>query len=233
MNQVVRAENMWRVLGLLLALWGSAAWAQTVGSVMQLTGTLSAQRGTETRILSMNSEVQRGDTLSTQRASYAQIRFTDGSIATLRPNTTMRVEEYQFNQSAPQADGLVMRLLKGGLRTVTGLIGKRGNQDAYKIETAVATIGIRGSEGDTCATPCGDDSGKSSGLEPGVYHITHTGLYIMVTKAGSILIAPGQIGYASDPNEPPVLLSGDTPLWFSRMPFVLGASDPVQECTIK
>ena len=239
MNQLVRAVKGWRILGLLLALWGSAwgtaAWAQAVGSVEQLTGTLSAQRGSDTRILSMKSEVQRGDTLSTQRDSYAQVRFTDGSLATLRPNTTLRIDEYQFNQDAPQSDGLVMRLVKGGLRSVTGLIGKRGNQDAYKIQTSTATIGIRGSSGDTldCMSGCDGVTGKSGGLAPGVYHVTHTDLYIMVTKQGSILIGAGQFGFANDPNKPPVLLSGDPGLGLNALPFALGSNNPVQECIVK
>ena len=219
----------------MLALWGNAAAAQAVGTVVQLTGTLSAQRADGTRILSMKSEVQRGDTLSTQRDTYAQIRFTDGSSATLRPNTTLRIDEYQFNQAAPQSDNLVMRLLKGGLRSVTGLIGKRGNQDAYKIQTSTATIGIRGSSGDTldCMTGCEGVTGKSGALAPGVYHVTHTDLYIMVTEAGSILIGAGQFGFANDPKKPPVLLSGDPGLGLNPLPFILGSTDPVQECRVQ
>jgi len=41
------------------------------------------------RILSQKSEVQPGDVLTTQRDSYAQINFSDGSAATMRPNTAM------------------------------------------------------------------------------------------------------------------------------------------------
>ena len=158
----------------------------------------------------MKSEVQRGDTLSTQRDSYAQVRFSDGSLATLRPNTILRIDEYQFNSAAPQSDALVMRLLKGGLRTVTGLIGKRGNQDAYKIQTSTATIGIRGSSGETldCMTGCDGVTGKSGGLAPGVYHVTYTDIYIMVTKAGQITIGAGQFGFANDPNKPPGAAGG-------------------------
>ena len=87
MKPIGRAGWLLQVLGLVLALWGNAAAAQAVGTVVQLTGTLSAQRADGTRILSMKSEVQRGDTLSTQRDTYAQIRFTDGSSATDRKST--------------------------------------------------------------------------------------------------------------------------------------------------
>ena len=241
MNQVFQTVDRLRVLGLQLAfvcsVSSTAAWAQAVGSVVQLTGTLSAQRGSDTRILSMKSEVQRGDTLSTQRDSYAQVRFTDGSTGTLRPNTSLRIDDYQFNQAAPQSDNIVMSLLKGGLRSVTGLIGKRGNQDAYKIQTSTATIGIRGSSGETldCTSGCEGTTTKSGGLAPGVYHVTNTDLYVMVTKQGQILIGAGQFGFASDANKPPVLLSGDPGLGLNAIPFALGSggTGSAQECVVK
>ena len=218
--------------GIVLAFVALAAQAQTAGVVEQVTGTLSVVRGGTTRILSLKSEVQRGDTLATQRDSYAQIRFSDGSTATLRPNTTLRIDDYQFDQKVPQSDNLAMSLIKGGLRTVTGLIGKRGNQDAYKIQTSTATVGIRGSSGDTmdCMTGCEGVTSKSGGLAPGVYHVTYTDLYIMVTKQGQVLVGAGQFGFANDPNKPPVLLSGDPGLGLGPLPFALGSSNPVQEC---
>ena len=39
-----------------------------------------------------------------------------------------------------------------GLRTITGLVG-RSNRDNYKVTTAVATIGIRGTEYTGAFTP--------------------------------------------------------------------------------
>ncbi|MGA0032781.1 MAG: FecR family protein [Burkholderiales bacterium] len=115
----------------MLAMIATGAYAAGAGVITHLSGTMSVQRPDgSVRILSQKSEVQPGDILTTQRDSYAQINFTDGSAATMRPNSTMKLEAYSFNKEAPQNDGMFMRLLKGGLRTVTGLIGKRGNQDA-------------------------------------------------------------------------------------------------------
>lgn len=220
---------------LLLSLFSAAAMAAGAGTVTHLSGTLSVQRPDgSVRILSQKSEVNPGDVLTTQRDSYAQINFTDGSAATMRPNSTMKLEAYSFNKEAPQSDGLFMRLLKGGLRTVTGLIGKRGNQDAYKIGTSTATIGIRGSSGDTvaCSTDCGS-------LDPGTYHTTYTGAYIMQNQGGEQLVGEGQFGFAIDPNKPPVLLPGDPGLNLSQLPFTLGITGGAvggggnQECTVR
>lgn len=223
------------VAGFALALVAAGAWAAGAGVVTHLSGTMSVQRPDgSVRILSQKSEVQPGDVLTTQRDSYAQINFTDGSAATMRPNSTMKLEAYSFSQESPQNDGMFMRLVKGGLRTVTGLIGKRGNQDAYKIGTSTATIGIRGSSGDTVA--CASDCGK---LEPGTYHTTYTGSYIMQTQGGTQLVNEGQFGFAQDPGKPPVLLPGDPGLNLSQLPFTLGIGGGAvgggasQECIVR
>ncbi len=131
------------------------AATESAGKVSHLSGTLSVKKTDGTvRILSQKSDIAPGDTLTTEKDSYAQISFTDGSGATLRPNTQLKIQDYRYVKEEPKEDSMFFRLLKGGLRTVTGLIGKRGNQNAYKIGTTTATIGIRGSSGLTMECPC-------------------------------------------------------------------------------
>jgi len=227
---------------LLLSLFSAGVFAAGAGTVTHLSGTLSVQRPDgSVRILSQKSEVSPGDVLTTQRDSYAQINFTDGSSLTMRPNTQIKVEQYSFSQERPQEDNKFLRLLKGGLRTVTGLIGKRGNQDAYKIGTNTATIGIRGSSGDTIDNTGGCE-GVTPGCEklpPGVYHTTYTGSYIMQNEGGTQIIGEGQFGFARDPKSPPVILPGDPGLNVSQLPFTLGISGgrvqggAGQECVVR
>jgi hypothetical protein len=112
------------------------------------------------KVVGPKSEVFAGDMLITAKDSYAQVEMNDGTKMTIRPNSNLRIEAYQFRKEAPQSDNIVLRLLRGGFRTVTGLIGKRGNTDAYKLRAATATIGIRGTDFSTrlCATKdCQDD----------------------------------------------------------------------------
>ena len=209
----------------ILMLMPGLAFAASAGTVAHLSGTLSVQGADgAARILSQKSAVNIGDILTTQRDSYAQIDFTDGSSATMRPNTQLKIEAYAFDKDQPQKDNLVMGLLKGGLRTVTGLVGKRGNQDAYRINTSAATIGVRGSSGDTleCSQDCEGVTSTSHKVERGVYHTTYTGLYIMQNDAGSVLIGEGQFAYARDRKTPPVILPGDPGLSLHEMPFTLG-----------
>lgn len=220
----VRSAARWAWF-ICFSLAAGGALAAGAGTVTHLSGTLSVQRADgSVRILSQKSEVRPGDTLTTQRDSYAQINFTDGSSMTMRPNTTVKLEDYHFEKEQPAADGFFTRILKGGLRTVSGLIGKRGNHDAYRIGTATATIGIRGSSGDTleCTNGCEGVTSTSGNLPRGTYHTTYTGAYIMQNEAGSQLVNEGQFGYVKDRNSPPVLLPGDPGLNFSQLPFTLG-----------
>ena len=238
--------NIKRLIGLsgfvLLASFCASALANGAGTVTHLSGTLSVQRSDGgVRILSQKSEVNPGDVLTTQRDSYAQVNFTDGSSLTMRPNTQLKVEQYTFVQDKPQEDNSFLRLVKGGLRTVTGLVGKRGNQDAYKIGTNTATIGIRGSSGDTIENSDGKCEGVTPGCEKlpaGVYHTTYTGSYIMQNEGGAQIIGEGQFGFAKDPKSPPVILPGDPGLNVAQLPFTLGVGGgriqgPSQECVVR
>ncbi len=115
------------------------------GTVQQLSGTISVQKADgSTRVLARQSAVGKGDTLNTERDSYAQVKFSDGAVMTLKPNTRIKIEDFAFDETQPAKDSSTLSLLKGGLRMITGLVGKRGNQDALRLGTATATIGIRG-----------------------------------------------------------------------------------------
>ena len=92
------------LLGLLLA-WAVAAVAST-GTVTHLSGTLSVKKPDgSVKLLSQKSVVTTGDALTTERDSYAQINFTDGSQMTLRPNTTLTIQLFRFKQEAPRRRG--------------------------------------------------------------------------------------------------------------------------------
>jgi len=223
------------------AFAAGAETANSAGTVTHLSGTLSVMRPDGTaRILSRQSAVGAGDTLSTQRDSYAQINFTDGSTMTLRPNSQMKVEDYRFTNDRPQEDSSFFRLIKGGLRTVTGLIGKRGNQDAYRIGTSTATIGIRGTSGDTleCSQGCEGVTLNSENLPRGMYHTTYTGSHIISNPGGTVVTEEKQFIFVQDRTTAPRVLPKDPGLNFDVMPFAIpGQGGPQrtnpQECVVR
>jgi len=210
----------------VLAAFSGGVLAAGAGQIQHLRGTLSVQRADgSVRILSQKSEVNPGEVLTTQRDSYAQINFSDGSSMTMRPNTQMKLESYQFIQDKPQEDSAFFRLIKGGLRTVTGLVGKRGNQDAYRIGTTTATIGIRGSAGETldCTQGCDGVVPGGDKAEKAVYHNTLTGSYIMTSQDGTVVIGEGQFAMHRR-GQAPELLKDDPGFKLNELPFVIGQS---------
>jgi hypothetical protein len=208
----------------LLSALSSGVIAAGAGQIQHLSGTLSVQRADGSiRILSQKSEVNPGEMLTTQKDSYAQINFTDGSSMTMRPNTQMKLESYKFVQDQPQEDSAFFRLIKGGLRTVTGLVGKRGNQDAYRIGTSTATIGIRGSAGETldCTQGCDGVVPGGDKADKAVYHNTLTGSYIMTSDDGTVVIGEGQFALHKK-GQAPQILKDDPGFKLNELPFIIG-----------
>ncbi len=94
--------------------------------------------------LEKGNELDAGDTVITGNDGRVQLRFTDGGLVSLMPNSRFAVEEY--SQPSANSEGSVsVNLLKGGLRALSGSIGKK-DQDSYKLKTDVATLGIRGTQ---------------------------------------------------------------------------------------
>ncbi|MEI6617384.1 MAG: FecR domain-containing protein, partial [Cyanobium sp. ELA507] len=159
MNQRRRCTATRRLLAALLLLTVGWAQAQSAGQVINVSGPLFAVKADGARrVLAVGSSVDPGDTLITEEKTYARVKFTDQGEVTLRPGTQLKVEAYAFTQEAPKQDNVAFSLFKGALRSVTGLIGKRGNQDAYKMQTTTATIGIRGTQfvAELVPDPAGD-----------------------------------------------------------------------------
>lgn len=144
-NHGIYRLGMLCFLGALLL--ADRAVAAPIAHVQEATGIVSVSKQGGRRILAApGSALEEGDTVFTEKASEARLRFTDGGLIALRPNSALSIEAYRFSEPEPQNDSLVMSLLKGGLRNITGLIGKRGKQDAYRLNAVVGTIGIRGTD---------------------------------------------------------------------------------------
>jgi hypothetical protein len=129
----------------VLLLAGGGAWAaQVVGVVAHLSGPLLDRKADgSVKVLGLKSEIENGDTLVSEKNTYAQIRFVDNSEITLKPGTTFRVANFNYDAGKPEADSAAFDLVKGGLRSITGLLGKR-NKEKFSLKTPSATIGIRG-----------------------------------------------------------------------------------------
>ncbi len=190
-------------------LFGADMAQAGVGQVTHLSGILSVKKTDGTnKILSIKSEVDQGDVLSTQQETYARVKFVDGGEVVLRPGSQLKIESYAYEPEKPQSDNIFLSMFKGGLRAVTGLIGKR-NRDKVSFSTSTATIGIRGTH--FGALLCNGDCGgvqTTSGQAPanGLHIDVASGAVVVTNPAGSQLINTGQFGYVQNANTPPVIV---------------------------
>ena len=191
-----------RALGFLFCalLLSGNAWAAPAGIITHLSGTLAAMKADgSSRILSVKSQVESGDTLSTEKDTYARIKFTDGGEMVLRPNTVFKVDSYGYDENKPKEDGFAVSMMKGGARIVSGMVGKR-NRDAYAVKTTGATIGIRGT--DYGVLVCRHDC---KNLKDGTYTHTYEGIIHLSNKHGELDCGAGDACYASE-DAPPAKL---------------------------
>lgn len=190
-------------------LIGFDAQAMTAGQVTHLSGILTVKRADgASKMLSVKSEVQEGDLLTTAGETYARIKFIDGGEVVMRPSTQLSVASYAYTESKPESDNIVLNMLKGGLRAVTGLIGRR-NRDAVSFKTATATIGIRGTH--FGALSCNNDCGgvpTVSGRPPenGLHLDVAAGAIVVSNQGGRQEIGTGQFGYVRNATTAPVVV---------------------------
>ena len=152
------AQNLMLLLALMVP---AAAQSAPAGEVQFAKGVGTAQTpGNVPRALSQGVAIEPGDTVILGSNSFAVVKMSDGTQMTLRPNTAIKVDDYAFKQS-DKPDSMITSLLKGGVRMVTGLIAK-GSPSAAKLNTATATVGIRGTDFDAriCRTDCAADGGR-------------------------------------------------------------------------
>jgi len=130
-------------IGFLMCLATNMVFANAVATTVN--GTAQVASGTAApRALRQGDIVRQGDTVSTGAASAVVLRFDDGQVAALTANSRMAVTTYTFNSQA-QSGNILLSLIDGGMRAVTGLIGRRTPQQV-NYRAATATIGIRGTD---------------------------------------------------------------------------------------
>lgn len=148
-------------LGAALLALGGAASAQQAGEVEFSRGVGFAQSPGQTpRTLGKGLPLREGDRLTTSEGASAVIKLEDGTRMTVRPNSELVVSQYKFKENASD-NTMLMQLVRGGFRAVTGLIAK-SSPNAARVQTNTATIGIRGTDFDAriCARDCAAESAR-------------------------------------------------------------------------
>lgn len=121
-----------------------------IGKVVTLKGTVTIQHvnaviaqaslGNQAGLTKVGDPVYRGDILKTGADGSVGIAFNDGSAFDMSSNARMVLNEFVYNPNS-KSNSTLFSLTKGTFTFVAGNIAKTGDM---KIDTPVATMGIRG-----------------------------------------------------------------------------------------
>jgi len=120
---------------------GSASVApQLIGHVTKLAGNATAIRNGVSIILNQGDNVLKGDVVQSGSDSTLGITFIDGTVFGLASNAKMVLNEMVYDPNGSDNKTL-LSLVQGTISFVAGATAKKGDM---KIDTPVATMGIRG-----------------------------------------------------------------------------------------
>ena len=147
------------------------ARADIAGQVLSMVGEALALRAGHIVPLFPGAGIESGDQIHTGPDSNVQIRFTDWGFISLRARTDFVVEDYVYEARQGGREQAFFSLLNGGVRSLTGLIGRRDHAH-YRLRAPTATIGIRGTHFSLliCKHDCTEPDGSlgADGLYGGV-----------------------------------------------------------------
>lgn len=179
------------------------AYATVAGHVQFVNGNVQiANLAGQAHPAHKGDEVDEGDTLTSAPASSAQIKMLDGGFVAMRPDTKLKFDKFLFNGKQDGSEKSFFSLFKGGFRAVTGLVGQANKQN-YRITTATATIGIRGTDHETFLVVPGTPMALIA--PTGAYSKVNVGETSMTTNKGTINVLPNQMGFAGNLDQAPKL----------------------------
>lgn len=165
-------------------------------SVWRVRGEVSASRGAQgsERTLREGDPVFVGEQVRAAPTGEALLKTDDAGAVAVRPGAEFVAERFVARGDAN--DGMVLRILTGSLRVITGWIG-RSNRAGHRIVTPSATIGIRGTDHEPYVLPA--SMAKGTAHSPGTYDKVNRGGTTLEMSGQTLDIEAGKVGFARSP----------------------------------
>ena len=134
----------------LMALSSTLALAQTADSAAAagiakiVTGDVRVNDAQGERVLKSGDAVFENARLIAGKQSSASVVLRDGTTLVLSENSQFNIQTFTFDATT-QNGGLLVNLLQGSMRMLTGLIAKL-NPEAIQVKTKTLSVGIRGTD---------------------------------------------------------------------------------------
>lgn len=133
----------WLVI-LAVATFAATSYADDVGQIKNLRGTVHVERDGQKLPAASGMGVRQSDVLVTGADGSVGVTFLDNSLLSIGPGSALAIDRYSFDSTTH--DGHFDASLKRGtLAVVSGRIVKR-SPEAMRVRTPSAIMGVRGTE---------------------------------------------------------------------------------------
>lgn len=134
------SKHIFAAFILVFVSLASPVMAESIANVVAVVGNPTSSGPGGSRTLSAGNAIFENDKITVGSSGNAQILFTDGTKLVVGPNSSLLINNYLMRGSSNTAQDFSIKALRGTFRFITG----KSPKSAYKIQTANATIGIRG-----------------------------------------------------------------------------------------
>src|SRR6266850_4386204 len=191
-------KSCWHLMlfaALAAAVGPVCAQGTEAGRFLSVVGDVRVGReGAAQRAAQRAAEFYEGESIVTAAGSLAQLRMTDGALMSVRGDTEIKMERFSYAGEKDRNASFFMSVLKGGLRTITGVIGRQ-NRDRYRITTATVTLGVRGTDFEIVHVPQAIGSRE---VPAGTYNRVYEGMTSIQNRAGvALLVSRDQTAFAA------------------------------------
>lgn len=132
------------LLGALSAGLGTAFAQERSGLFKTMEGDVTLLRDGRSQPALPGGALREGDRIVTGRNSAAAVVLNDGTVVSVGPNSSVDMTHYIFDPTT-QNGSLLLNLLQGTVRMVTGIMGKT-NPELIRLTTPTTVVGVRGTD---------------------------------------------------------------------------------------
>lgn len=95
--------------------------------------------------LERGSKIAVGDRIDTRSNGHVHVRFVDNALVSVRPNSQLVIQRYDYNPDEPADSAVKFDLREGVTRAISGEAAKAA-RDRFRLNTPIAAIGVRGTD---------------------------------------------------------------------------------------
>ena len=128
----------------LLAIQAQTADLDIAGNVITAaTDSIAIDPNGDQRDIARRSAIYTGESIQSSSTGSVQVRMKDTALISLNCNSTLKIENYVYEHS--QSDQVILSLLEGSLRTITGDVGEY-NSTQYRLNVSGAWVNTRNAD---------------------------------------------------------------------------------------